>query len=165
MSVRHRHSKWGSQSDNARDRRTFCTTVASRLLALLALPALAVFVGCQEVRVPVFPVSGRVTYQGKPAAGAQVVLHAVTPPEEDDVAPSGIVQSDGTFTTTAYEPGDGAPQGEYVATVQWFKLVTGAGGSGAGPNILPQKYASPKTSPIKVSVNGGPTEIPPIDIK
>ena len=55
-------------------------------------------------------------------------------------------------------------QGDYVVTVQWFKLVTDDGGSGAGPNVMPKEYASPTTSPVKVSVKGGPTEIPPIAI-
>jgi hypothetical protein len=49
--------------------------------------------------------------------------------------------------------------------VQWFKMTSGAGGSGAGPNVLPKKYASPNTSPIKVSVASGPVHIPPVNIK
>jgi hypothetical protein len=133
-----------------------------RRLTLALIPACTLLVGCEEARVPVFPVSGRVTYKGKPAAGAQIMLNAVNQLQGDDIAPIGVVKGDGTFAITAYDPGDGAPEGEYVVTVQWFKLVTGAGGSGAGPNILPPKYASPLTSPVKVSVKGGPTEVPPI---
>jgi hypothetical protein len=134
--------------------------------AALGLFLLAGVIGCNsEVRVPVYPVSGKVTFQGKPAAGAQVVLHPVDRSKPSDVTPSAGVQGDGTFKITAYELDDGAPQGEYVATVEWFKIVSTGGGGGRGPNVLPAKYASSKTSPIKVTVNGGPTEIPPIVIQ
>jgi hypothetical protein len=129
------------------------------------MPALAAVIGCSEPRIPVFPVSGKVTYQGKPPVGAQIVLHAKGNAESYGIAPVGVVKSDGSFAITAYEPEDGAPQGEYVATIQWFKTITNEGGTGAGPNVLPVKYASAQTSPIKVNVNGGPTQIPPIAIQ
>lgn len=120
--------------------------------------------GCGEARVPVYPVTGKVTYQGKVPAGASVALHAVNGGVEG-VAPTGRVNEDGSFEITVYEPGDGAPEGDYVATIQWFKVVRDPAGGGApGPNVLPKKYASAVTSPIKVSVKGGPTEIEPITI-
>jgi hypothetical protein len=133
------------------------------LILLLALPALAVS-GCGENRVPVFRVSGKLTFQGRPPVGAQVVLHAVDHAQPSDVTPLGIVQEDGSFTITAYEPGDGAPLGDYVATVQWFKVVGDKSGSGRGPNILPPRYARPETSPIKVSVSEEGAQLPPIEI-
>jgi hypothetical protein len=92
------------------------------------------------------------------------VLHPVDSSQTSDVVPIGVVNKDGSFTVTAYEPGDGAPPGDYVATVQWFKMVHGAGGAGPGPNVLPAKYARPDSSPIRVSVKEGSTEIPPIEI-
>lgn len=137
----------------------------SRLLVLALVPALLGLAGCSETQLPVFPVTGQVKYKGKPAAGATVVLFNTNAENTNDVAPSGVVKDDGSFEITVYEPGDGAPQGDYIATVQWRKLVTGAGGSAAGPNVLPAKYANPKTSPIKLSVAGGPVQVPPIDIK
>jgi hypothetical protein len=158
------HTISDSLGDNARSQAAWRVSRVMGTFLLVALPALFVG-GCSEPRVPVFPVMGKVTFQGKPPVGARVVLHAANPQEIDDVAPSGDVQGDGSFAITVYEPGDGAPQGEYVATVQWFKMVSGAGGSGAGPNVLPKKYGSPVTSPIKVSVAGGPVQIPPIDLK
>jgi hypothetical protein len=127
---------------------------------------MAAISGCSEPRIPVFPVSGKVSFQGKPPVGAQVILHRTDTAPENDVTPVGIVQVDGSFKVSAYDVGDGAPQGEYVATVEWFKIVENPGGGGGrGPNVIPAKYASSKTSPVKVSVNGGPTEIPPITIQ
>jgi hypothetical protein len=163
MFVKHPHQQIGSHGENARSRWQFSLTHASRVLALAALlPAVALMSGCKsEVRVPVFPVAGKVTYKGQPTVGAQVVLHPVKAEETSDVAPSGVVGNDGSFTVTVYEPGDGAPPGDYVATIQWRKFVDG----GAGPNVLPKEYSSPTTSPVKVSVQSGATNIPPIAIK
>jgi hypothetical protein len=119
--------------------------------------------GCSEARVPVFPVSGKVSFQGKPPAGAIVVLNPVNTSENHNVMPTGTVKDDGSFTLTAYEPDDGAPQGEYVATIQWYKVTKEAGGP--GPNVLPKTYGVAKSSPIKVNVANGPVEIPPIAIR
>ena len=162
MFVGHSHTPLGSQGDNARDRRPQGKTLVGRLIRLALLPTLLVVSGCvPETRVPVFPVSGKVTFKGQPAKGAQVVLSATRPNEFDDVAPIGVVGDDGSFSVGVYEPGDGAPEGDYVVTVLWFKQV----GEAAGPNVRPKEYASPRTPPIKVSVKGGPTQIPPIAIK
>ena len=131
-------------------------------LTLLALAALA---GCGgETRIPVVPVSGTIKFQGEAPSGAQVVLHPVAKSNDQIIAPAGTVKDDGTFQISAYDAGDGAPPGEYVATVQWFKIVAEEGGSGRGPNVLPAKYASPETSPVKVTVKPEPTQLEPIDI-
>jgi hypothetical protein len=153
----------GSLSDNAPNPQPVGRTRLRGLLSLVSLVVLVTSVGCNsEVRVPVFPVSGKVTYQGKVPVGAQIILHPVKYTGPDSVTPVGTVLDDGSFKVTAYDPGDGAPQGDYVATVQWFKITKDAGGP--GPNVIPKKYTDPKTSPIKVTVSGGPTEIPPITI-
>jgi hypothetical protein len=120
--------------------------------------------GCGEATVPVFPVTGSVNFKGKPPGGALIVLSSTTGGAEG-FAPTATVKDDGSFAITSYQPGDGAPQGEYVATLQWFKVVNDAGGSGPGPNVLPKEYASAKSSPIKISVGSGPTQVPPIIIK
>jgi hypothetical protein len=154
-----------SLSDNVRNRQQPRTSPWGPLAAMSLLPTLIAVSGCAEPQVPVFPVSGKVTYQGKPPAGALIVLHAQNVDDTSGVAPSGVVKNDGSFAITVYEPDDGAPPGEYVATIQWRKMVNGPGGSGAGPNVFPTTYANPKTSPIKVTVGNGPVEVPPITIK
>lgn len=154
----------GSLGDNARNQRPHRGIVARRPLLVLAAVSVLTASGCAgEKRVPVFPVSGKVSFQGKPPAGAIVVLNPVGTSENHDVMPTGTVKDDGSFSVTAYEPGDGAPQGEYVATVQWYKVTKELGGP--GPNVLPKTYATPKTSPVKVTVGNGPVEIPPITIR
>lgn len=123
---------------------------------------LIVLSGCSEKRIEVFPVTGKVTFAGQIPSGAQIVLHAVNRTEPCDVAPSATVKPDGTFAISAYEQGDGAPAGEYVATVHWFKIIPKDGT--AGPNVIPALYTSAKTSPIKISVKDGATVVPPITI-
>jgi hypothetical protein len=155
----------GSQDDNARDPRPVRGAKLGRFVFLILVAATVLSAtGCgeSEKRVPVFPVSGKVTYLGQVPVGAQVVLYPVNNPGASGVAPIGIVLDDGSFKVTAYDPEDGAPQGDYVATVQWFKITKEAGGP--GPNVIPKKYTNPKTSPIKVTVGAGPTEIQPITI-
>ena len=140
-----------------RRRRNICWFLAFAIGPILVA-------GCSnETRVPVFPVSGKVIFQGKPPVGAQVVLHPVNSSDNTGVAPSGTVKGDGSFAITSYDPDDGAPQGQYVATIEWYKITPEAGG--AGPNVIPRNYANAKTSPIKVSVNSGSTDIRSITIK
>jgi hypothetical protein len=163
MSGRVFQTTLGSFGDNAANPRPAGGKRICGLFSLASLVAILVASGCNtETRVPVFPVSGKLTYQGQAPVGAQVVLHPVNTSGTNEVAPTGIVLDDGSFKITAYDPEDGAPQGDYVATVQWFKITKDVGGP--GPNVIPKKYTNPKTSPIKITVSGGPTEVPPITI-
>jgi hypothetical protein len=133
------------------------------LLASAAL--LSLLPGCSEKRVEVFPVQGKITFEGKPPVGAQVVLHPQGDLTFNNIAPLGIVKDDGSFKISVYGDGDGAPAGDYVATVQWFKVTAQDGGAGKGPNVIPKQYADPDTSPIKLTVKGGTTnELEPIQI-
>jgi hypothetical protein len=130
---------------------------------IATLPLFVALSGCAERRVPVYPVSGKITYKGQPPVGATVVLHSLNGTDTKDVAPAGTVTDDGSFTITSYELGDGAPQSDYVATIEWYKYQSELGG--AGPNVIPSKYVSAKTSPVRLSVSGGPAQIAPIIIK
>jgi hypothetical protein len=130
------------------------------LIFSAGLVVLVGLAGCKgEARVPVFPVTGQVnTFDGEIPAGANVTLHAQSP-VPGDVAPVGKVQPDGSFQIGTYDVADGAPAGEYVVTVEWFKPVE----QGRGPNVLPKKYSTPASSPVRVSVSAA-TNIPPITI-
>jgi hypothetical protein len=122
--------------------------------------------GCSgEARVPVHPVAGKVSFNGQVPEGAQVVLHPRGHTLPPDVVAQGIVRNDGSFKVGVYQADDGAPPGDYVATVQWFKVVASEGGGGRGPNVIPKTYSDPATSPIQVSVKEGANSLPPIEIK
>jgi hypothetical protein len=104
-------------------------------------------------------VKGKVgAFKGEIPAGAYVAMWRVNGEAPENVAPSATVAPDGSFAIGSYDTGDGAPPGEYAVTVTWFKVV----GPGPGPNVLPPKFASAGSTPIKVTVSG-PTEIPAIE--
>jgi hypothetical protein len=138
---------------------------AQLFFTLPALAALLVVSGCGEKGLHVVPVSGKVVVQGQPAAGAQVVLHPVGAKVDQTFSAVGKVQDDGTFKISAFGNGDGAPPGEYVATVQWFKLVQNDGGAGPGPNVIPRDYGDPARSPFKVTIKNAPTVLDPFEVK
>lgn len=126
-------------------------------IAVCGLPACQPGTG----RKPTFPVTGKVLLNGKPAEHATVVLHP-TSAGPDEPRPHGTVGPDGSFKLTTYEPDDGAPAGDFRVTVElWL-----AGRPEEGPTSrLPAKYAKPDTSGLTVTVNAGPTELKPIELK
>lgn len=150
-----------SRSDNATNQLRNAGRVG-RMLTLTAA-SLLFAAGCGEKRVEVFPATGKVTFDGEIPVGGQIVLHPADPANAVGVAPRATVKPDGSFTITAYESGDGAPPGDYVVTLEWYKMTEEDGG--AGPNVVPKKFTDPKQSPIKVTINAGaPTTLEPIKI-
>ena len=50
-------------------------------------------------------------------------------------------------------------------TLEWRKLVTTKEGDAEpGPNVIPDRYGKPETTPLKVTVNEGQTDLPPFQI-
>lgn len=139
-------------------------TLSSWTPAGLSMGLIVTLAGCGETRVPVLAVTGHVHVNGEPAEGAQVFLHPQGHQLPDRLGPVGTVKADGQFSIGTYEANDGVPPGEYIATVQWLKVVSSDKvGAGRGPNVLPLEYARPEKSPLRVSVKDGPTTLP-IDI-
>lgn len=106
----------------------------------------------------VHPATGIARAGHTPLVGAQIRLHPRGMTLPDDATPSATVQDDGTFALTTFTKGDGAPAGDYVATVQWFRV---AKDGSAGGNALPKRYASPTTSPLTVTIREGTNDLPP----
>jgi len=115
--------------------------LTSLVLLLLALACAS----CGREKKAVSPVRGKVFYQKKPAAGAIVFLHPVEkadPADSPDPFPRGVVGPDGSFEITTFAPGDGAPPGEYTATVVW--KGPSRYGDSQDTNLLPMRYMSPR---------------------
>lgn len=117
------------------------------------------------------PVSGTVTLDGQPVDGATVVFVPTGTPAYGAYA---VTDSKGHFSLKSSETVSGAVPGKYL--VQVTKLVTDTSGKqfvvaedvehaalasgGSAPstgvsatrNVLPEKYANPKTSGIEVTV-------------
>ena len=136
--------------------------------AAILLPALllsvAVF-GCRGRKPPVVPVSGVVTLDGKPVEKVAVMLMPLQL-QAFGLPASAVTDQQGRFTLNTENIGSGAVRGEYQVTVikkETTGILVGEDGLDAGvaPGgirekwIIPQKYASPDTSGLKVEVKSG----------
>jgi hypothetical protein len=142
---------------------------ASRSAAsLLGLAFIAIVtMGCAEAkpaRAPVFPAKGTLTLKNQPAHGAIISFHPKTPLPAGVPSPKANVGKDGSFSITTYDSGDGAPEGEYVATIIWNKLIQNGGESKIGPNVIPPKYGRPDTSDLEIKIVSGNNSLPPIQL-
>lgn len=114
-------------------------------------------------RVAVYPVDGTVTFKGQPMPGAFIVFHPKTP-QPNAPSPRAEINKDGVLKVSTYDGGDGAPEGEYVVTIEWRKLVKNGADVVAGPNVVPRKYSRPETSDIVRKVAAAPTTLEPIQL-
>jgi hypothetical protein len=114
----------------------------------------------------VYPARGTVYFQGRPAAGATVFLHAAVGKNVNHPTPRATVKADGTFVLGTYASEDGAPSGEYKVTVQLFKPVPDPEkNDGVVPrNELPAKYARSETSGLTVRVREEENILPAIQL-
>lgn len=123
--------------------------------------------GCGRVEpspVPVVPVKGAITFRGKPIGGAFVSLHPVEP-IPDAPNPRATAGPDGSFVFTTFRHGDGAPEGDYYLTAAWYRPIPRDGELTPGPNALPRRFESPRTSRIQVRVASSNPELPTIDLR
>src|SRR5262245_47855051 len=95
----------------------------------LTVPAVVVWAvavglpaGCakKSKRLPVYPASGQVLVNGKPAAGVFVYLWPASIESGlDAYCPHAQTDESGRFTLATYDTGDGAPAGTYTVTAEW----------------------------------------------
>jgi hypothetical protein len=111
------------------------------------------------------PVSGTVTYKGKPAAGAAVFFqHQGGDPMSEHLI-MGIVQDDGSFTLVCGPHGAGAPPGEYDVFVDW-KQDRGQpkGLAVKTPDRLKGRYADRKHARLHAVVKAEINQLPPFEL-
>ena len=129
--------------------------------------------GCGGGNSKLHPVTGKVTFENKPATGALVVFHPKGDNTPNAIRPSGIVQDDGTYTLSSGpgSEGKGAPAGEYDVAVIWDappKGVPGGMGGGeakANADRLGGRYKDAAKSGLKATVTSGPNEVPTFELK
>jgi hypothetical protein len=131
---------------------------------LWALIGCLCIAGCsRQSRLTTYPVRGKVTYRTQPVAEAMLVLHPAVPFPAGTPQPIAYANAHGEFEFTTFESGDGAPQGQYVITVELREeRKVGEELVRDGRNLLPAKYQSPQTSDLKCEVKSGTNELPPI---
>lgn len=114
--------------------------------------------GVARKKLTCHPGRGKVLYQGKPVPDAFVVFYWINPKDKKLThRADGLCEADGTFVLSTYESNDGIPVGEYAIAVSLRQPRWDDEGK-AGKNLLPDKYASPRTSEIKYTVKEGPNE-------
>lgn len=130
-----------------------------------ALSAGALAIGCSrgpalpDNAVPVFKVTGNLTYKNAPMDGAVVSFHPASQPAGGRaLAPTGSADASGQYTLNTYLTADGAPSGEYVVTIYWPGPSSGKAPVADGedkplaPDRLKGAYADPKTSKLRATV-------------
>ncbi len=116
------------------------------LLCVTVLVAIcAMFSGCGPKNPETFPVSGTVTLDSKPVAGAAVVF---TPANGQKA--TGTTDGAGRFELSTFELGDGAVPGEHGVTV--VKTTVDPDDQEKVVFLVPMKYGNPQTSELTCDV-------------
>ena len=112
----------------------------------------------------VYPVSGAVFYNGKPAEGAQVTF---VPRDQNDPKtpqPGAQVRRNGSFRLNTYASYDGAPAGHYAVTIIYRSPERKENDENVGPDLLRGRYADPKTTPLAAEVTAEKNDLAPFQI-
>ena len=132
------------------------TTFPFLLLCMLLLMLTVAAIGCGKRGPELAPVTGKVTFKGKPLPFGTVIFM----PESGKTS-TGNIQPDGTFRMVTSDRGDGAAVGKNKVRIACFtnqdpsKKGAGPAGIALGKPLIPQKYLSPETSGIEVEVQSG----------
>jgi hypothetical protein len=139
------------------------------LFAAMIFPIAHTGCGKKELpRLTVYPVSGKVFVDGRPAAHAEVTLRPLTElnePTKRSMLPFGKVAADGGVKIGSYEADDGAPAGEYAITVTWPLVKIEGGEETSGPDQLGGKYGVLERPAAKITVKEGDNTLPPLNLK
>lgn len=103
------------------------------------------------------PVSGRVLIGGKPAEGVEVQLHPLNHYHDTSVPhPQGTTDKDGRFQLHTGSAQEGAPSGQYVATLVWPAQ--------GGTDRLSGVFAEPEGSGLAVVIEDETKDLPPFEV-
>ena len=149
--------------------------IKGSLTRALACALLVSTTGCGDSGGPYSTLTGEVTHNGRPVNDATVILTGTTKTQGDGPAAEFITSTDssGKFVISVVGEKPGIPPGMYKVAVTKMKLPKGMdldpeagmdmgqleaagmddGGSG---NQLPDKYSSPESSGLSVTLAEGP---------
>ena len=120
-------------------------------------------IGCAKEGPVCYPVRGQVSLNGKPLAEALVVLHSLDGRVEGGQQPIATTDDQGRFSMSTFATGDGAPRGHYALTVELrAPRAVGEEVIRSGPNLLPPRYGSAKSSRFRYEIVDGENDLPPI---
>jgi hypothetical protein len=111
-----------------------------------------------------YPVSGKVTYNGAPAAGAAVFFQRHDADVKNEQTIMGVAGEDGSFTLACGPYGEGAPAGEYDVFIEW--IHRGDGNKRLkGIDWLKGQYFDRKRPLLHAVVSAGPNAVSSFDLK
>jgi hypothetical protein len=114
--------------------------VRSRGALLAPLATALTLASCGRGDGPaLYPVHGKVIYNGQPAAGATVVFQREdapsSPANAPPLVPIGQADEHGNFSLAIDQVGEGAPAGKYKVLIHWMALAEAT----AKPQAIPAK--------------------------
>jgi hypothetical protein len=131
----------------------------------------AATIGCggNSPRPPMGKVSGKVTYDGQPVDKGRVTfIPASGDGDSGGTSAMGVIESDGSYSLTTFNTGDGAMVGQHIVTVvvptEDIRELNKPRPDGSIPYILPKelvpkKYTDPALTPLRNTVAAGNNEI------
>jgi hypothetical protein len=141
----------------------------ARAIRLAAAVASVAWLSCSPGNhPPVYPVKGKVTFNGNPVSEGSVIYElesggetksSLAEPGAGPFRVSGRIEADGTFQLWAFPGVEGMPEGHYKVGISSRKGRSEGGILDVGPNVkkanqdvLRGRYADPKTSGLKDEV-------------
>jgi hypothetical protein len=113
------------------------------------------------------PVSGSVSFEGKPTPGAIVMFFRTDDLKAKGVRIAGVVDDEGVFemnTGVAAGALPGVKEGKYFVTVTWTKLDNPDDRDSDVIDLLPEKYKDPNFSPLRADVEAGENVLNPFEL-
>jgi hypothetical protein len=143
----------------------------SRRDVFIAALVLAATIGCgkQQGGPATVNVTGTVTLVGNPLEGANVVFNPAIGSDDGRLASQAMTDASGRFELTTHVGGGkfkpGIVPGKYAVSIS--KLDTAATKNTFTPpkNLLPQRYADPKTSQLSANVKADAANDFPFELK
>jgi hypothetical protein len=145
--------------------------VSKLAFRLAVIGAMVTLAGCGDGKN--FPkaheIKGTVLVNGQPAENVQIILNRVGGEAlAVPTTPKGMTNAQGEFLITSYNAEDGAPNGEYVITVEWREPTGLLKKDFDGPDRLGGAYAKVEknkaASGFTVKVEGKAQELPPLKL-
>jgi hypothetical protein len=135
-----------------------------RSVALRFLLGAALLGGCGKgISVPsTVPVTGVVTYKGKPLQGIRVTLHPQTEAAKPSFIPTGQTGPDGKFKLSTGAPSNGAPPGTYVVTFEKPEIT---GTVETEIDTFGGKFSDPAKSQWTFTIEKGENSLGPFELK
>lgn len=140
----------------------FMSPFMKRHVVLAALFGAICAVGCGQSHTPLAPVTGNVTYRGKPLASGTIIF------ESGRRLASGKIFNGKIAEVTTYRKNDGAPIGAHRVAIQAAEIrddsaivshpgaaPTADGYMGVGKSLIPARFRDPKTSGLTCDVKPG----------